>query len=202
MVLQESEGWCQHRLLNTKFGGWFDRLHSVSCLTDEGIWTSDSGKHIKRFNLQGELKKTVKTKSGNKASDIEVTRDGTLVYTDYKDNTINLVTDGQIQPLVKLEGWKPYGLCRSTFDDQLVIMDNNDGQKTKLYVTLASGKNNVFSGTNKVNLFIHRHYLIVNTLLKTETWISVWLKLKLFDSVFQASLHSKTPCFTRTGNVN
>ena len=40
--------------LNTKFGGWFDRLHSVSCLTDEGIWISDSGKHIKLFNLQGE----------------------------------------------------------------------------------------------------------------------------------------------------
>ena len=75
-------------------------------------------------------------------------------------------------------------------------------EKTKVYVTLALGKNNVFSGTIKVNLFIHRHYLIVNTLLKTETWISVWLKLKLFDSVLQASIHSKTPCFTRTGNVN
>lgn len=134
--------------------------------------------------------------------DIEVTRDGNLVYTYYKDNSINLVSDGQIQPLLKLQGWKPYGLCRSTFDDQLVIMDNNDGKKTKVYVTLASWKNNVFSGTIKVNLLNHRHYLIVNTVLKTETWISVWLKLKLFDSVFQVSLHSKTPCVTRTGNVN
>ena len=87
-----------------------------------------------------------------------MTRDGNLVYTDYSDNSINLVTDGQIQPLVKLEGWKPYGLCRSTFDDQLVIMDNNDGKKTTVYVTLASEKNNVFSGTIKVSLFIHRHY--------------------------------------------
>ena len=89
--------------------------------------------------------------------------------------SINLVTDGQIQPLFKLQEWKPYGLCRSTFDDLLVIMDNNDGKETKVYVTLASGKNNVFSRTIKVNLFIHQHYLIVNTLLKTETWISVWL---------------------------
>ena len=60
-----------------------------------------------------------------------MTRDGNLVYTDYSDNSINLVTDGQIQPLVKLQGWKPYGLCRLTFDDLLVIMDNNDGKETK-----------------------------------------------------------------------
>ena len=46
-------------------------------------------------------------------------------------------------------------------------------KKTKVYVTLASGKNNVFSGTIKVNLFIHRHYLIVNALLKTNLDICV-----------------------------
>ena len=86
--------------------------------------------------------------------------------------SINLVTDGQIQPLFKLQEWKPYGLCRSTFDDLLVIMDNNDGKETKVYVTLASGKNNVFSRTIKVNLFIQQHYLIVNTLLKAETGVS------------------------------
>ena len=156
--------------LNTTFGGWFNRLHSVSCLTDEEIWTSDSGKHIRFFNLQGEFKKSVKTKSGNKASDVEVTRDGNLVYTDYKDNSINLVTDGQIQPLVKLEGWKPYGLCRSTFDDLLVIMDN-DQSCTLLWL---QGKK-VFSGTIKVSLFIHRHYFTVNTLVRTEPWIYAWL---------------------------
>ena len=104
----------------------------MSCLTDEEIWTNDSGKHIRFFNLQGEFKKSVKPKSGNKASDIEVTRDGHLAYTDYSDNSINLVTDGQIQPLVKLQGWTPYGLCRSTFDDLLVIVDNIDGKETKV----------------------------------------------------------------------
>ena len=72
--------------------------------------------------------------------DIEVTRDGNLVYTYYKDNSINLFSDGQIQPLLKLQGWKPYGLCRSTFDDQLVIMDNNDGKKLKCTLLLLHGK--------------------------------------------------------------
>ena len=46
-------------------------------------------------------------------------------------------------------------------------------EKTKVYVTLASRKNNVCSGTIKVNLFIHRHYLIVNALLKTNLDICV-----------------------------
>ena len=61
-----------------------------------------------------------------------MTRDGNLVYTDYRDNTINLVTDGQIQPLVKLQEWKPYGLCRLIFDVLLVLMDNNTGKKNKV----------------------------------------------------------------------
>lgn len=81
--------------------------------------------------------------------DKEVTRDGNLVYTYYKDNSINLVSDGQIQPLLKLQGWKPYGLCRSTFDDQLVIMDNNDGKKLKCTLLWLHGKTMYLVGRSR-----------------------------------------------------
>ena len=75
---------------------------------------------MKLFDLQGKLVKSVRTKSGNKVMDIAVTRGGYLVYTDYKHKSINIVTDEQIQQLVKLQGWKPYGICCSSFDDLLV----------------------------------------------------------------------------------
>ncbi|XP_078327882.1 uncharacterized protein LOC144623352 [Crassostrea virginica] len=118
--------------INTEFGGWFDRFQSVSSLSDEEIWTSGNDKIMKLFNLQGELIKSIQTESGNKVMDIAVTRGGNLVYTDYKDKSINIVTDEQIQQLVKLQGWKPYGICCSSFDDLLVIMDSDDKEETRV----------------------------------------------------------------------
>ncbi|XP_078330535.1 uncharacterized protein LOC144624549 [Crassostrea virginica] len=116
----------------TEFGGWFIRLHSLSSLSDEEIWTSGNDKIMKLFNLQGELIKSIQTESGNKVTDIAVTRGGNLVYTDYKDKSINIVTDEQIQQLVKLQGWKPYGICCTSSDDLLVIMDSDDRKETRV----------------------------------------------------------------------
>nr|XP_022309120.1 E3 ubiquitin-protein ligase TRIM71-like [Crassostrea virginica] len=116
----------------TEFGGWFIRLHSVSSLSDEEIWTSGNDKIMKLFNLQGELIKSIQTESGNKVTDIAVTRGGNLVYTDYKDKSINIVTDEQIQQLVRLQGWRPYGICCTSSDDLLVIMDSDDRKETKV----------------------------------------------------------------------
>ena len=82
--------------------------------------------------MQGELKKSVRTKSGNKVMDIAVKRGGNLVYTDYKDKSINLVTDKQIHQLVKLQGWKPYDIFCSSSDELLVIMDSDDRKETKV----------------------------------------------------------------------
>ena len=118
--------------INTEFGGWFFRFHSVSSLSDEEIWTSGNDKIMKLFNLHGELIKSIQTESGNKVMDIAVTRGGNLVYTDYKDKSINIVTGEQIQQLVKLQGWRPYGICCSSFDDLLVIMDSDDRKETKV----------------------------------------------------------------------
>ena len=118
--------------INTGFGGWLYRLYSVSTLNDDEIWISGSDKTMKLFNLQGKLIKSAQTKSENRPMDIAVTRGGNPVYTDYKDNSINLVTDEQVQQLVKLQGWKPYGICCSSSDDLLVIMDSDDREETKV----------------------------------------------------------------------
>ena len=118
--------------INTDFGGWFTRLHSVSSLSDEEIWTSGNHRTMKLLDLQGQLVKSVRTKSGNNVMDIAVTRNRHLLYTDYEDKSINLVIDEQIQQLIKLQGWRPYGICCSSFDDLLVIMDSDDRKETKV----------------------------------------------------------------------
>uniref|UniRef100_K1S016 Uncharacterized protein n=1 Tax=Magallana gigas TaxID=29159 RepID=K1S016_MAGGI len=72
-------------------------LYSVSCLSDEEMWTRGDDNIMRLYNLSGELVKSVQTKSGNAPRDIAVTRSGDLVYTDYDDRTVNIVKNKKIQ---------------------------------------------------------------------------------------------------------
>ncbi|XP_078320367.1 uncharacterized protein LOC111111875 [Crassostrea virginica] len=110
----------------------YDRLYHVSCPSDEEIWTSGDNEIMKLYNLKGELLKSVQTKSGNNPKDIAVTRSGGLVYIDYLDRSINLVSGTQIQTLITLKGWRPLGLCSTSTGDLLVTMDSADGKQTKV----------------------------------------------------------------------
>uniref|UniRef100_A0A8B8CEB1 Uncharacterized protein LOC111118786 n=1 Tax=Crassostrea virginica TaxID=6565 RepID=A0A8B8CEB1_CRAVI len=106
-------------------------LNSVSCLSDSEFWTC--GDNILRlYNLQGELLRSVPTKSGNWSYDIAVTRSGDLVYADYMDSSIKLVSGTQIQTLITLRGWKPVYLCSTASGDLLVIMISDGGKQTKV----------------------------------------------------------------------
>ena len=108
-------------------------LCSVSCLSDSELWTCGYNDNILRlYNLQGELLRSVQTKSGNGPWDIAVTRSGDLVYTDYSDRSINLVSGTQIQTLITLRGWRPLGLCSTSSGDLLVIMTSDDYKQTKV----------------------------------------------------------------------
>uniref|UniRef100_A0A8B8AE92 Uncharacterized protein LOC111101564 n=1 Tax=Crassostrea virginica TaxID=6565 RepID=A0A8B8AE92_CRAVI len=107
--------------------------HIVSCLSDSELWTCGDDKILRLYNLQGVLLRSVHTRSGKYPWDIAVTRSGDLVYTDYEDRSINLVSDTQIQTLIRLRGWRPCFLCISTASgDLLVIMTSDDRQQTKV----------------------------------------------------------------------
>ena len=107
-------------------------LFGVSCLSDEEIWTRFENENLKLYNLKGGLEKSVRTKSGNVPKDIAVTRRGDLLYTDYKDRSINLESGTQIQTLFALRGWKPCGVCSTSSNDLLVIIDSDDGKQSKV----------------------------------------------------------------------
>lgn len=56
-------------------------------------------------------------------SDIAVTGDGDLVYTDDVTKTVNIVKNKQIREVINLEGWETFKV-RVTFNgDMLVTMD-------------------------------------------------------------------------------
>lgn len=109
------------------------QLYAVTCLTDEEIWTSGSDDIIKLYDsFKGILQKSVQTFSGNIPSDIAVTESGDLLYTDYNDRSVNIAKEDKIQPLVRLEEWRPQSVCNSSSGDMLVIMTSDDIKETKL----------------------------------------------------------------------
>nr|XP_022336298.1 LOW QUALITY PROTEIN: uncharacterized protein LOC111132772 [Crassostrea virginica] len=121
----------------------YDYLHNVSCLSDEEIWTRGNKSIMKLYNMKGELLRSVQTKSGNTPRDIAVAQSGGLVYADWDDRSVNLVSDTQtlfsrlwsgtqIQTLITLRGWRPQGLCSTSSGDLLVIMTSDDWKQTKV----------------------------------------------------------------------
>lgn len=112
--------------------GVSDRLRSVSAVNDKEIWTCGDSNMMKLYNLQGELVKSIKTKSENTPSNIEVTRNGDLVYTDYVDKTVNIVQNTNIREVVKLKGWIPRFVCCTSSDDLLVFVDNDHDKQSKI----------------------------------------------------------------------
>ncbi|XP_056002604.1 uncharacterized protein LOC125662351 [Ostrea edulis] len=110
----------------------YSRLFSVSCLSEDQVWTRGKNETMKLLNLQSELLTSIQTKSGNAPRDIAVTRDGDLVYTDYNDNTVNLIKNKQIQTVITLQGWVPLYVCSTTSGDLLVTMISDDGEQSKV----------------------------------------------------------------------
>ena len=110
----------------------YKKLNRVSCLSDDEIWTRGEETVMRLFNISGKLIKEVQTKSGNIPEDIAVTQSGDLMYSDYNDSSLNLVSGSHAQPLIRLQGWKPRSVCIASSGDLLVIMRSDDGKQTKV----------------------------------------------------------------------
>ncbi|XP_056000231.1 uncharacterized protein LOC130048097 [Ostrea edulis] len=110
----------------------YRELYSVSCLSEDQVWTRGYNKTMNLLNLQSKLLTSIQTKSGYSPGDIAVTRDGDLVYTDYNNNTVNLIKNKQIQTVITLQGWRPGYVCCTAGNDLLVTMISDDRKQSKV----------------------------------------------------------------------
>ncbi|XP_056002446.1 E3 ubiquitin-protein ligase Midline-1-like [Ostrea edulis] len=110
----------------------YENLYSVSCLSEDQVWTRGENETMKLLNLQSKLLTSIQTKSGNEPWDIAVTRDGDLVYTDPNKRTLNLIKNKQIQTVITLQGWRPCFVCCTASDNLLVTMNSDDDKQSKV----------------------------------------------------------------------
>nr|XP_034333679.1 uncharacterized protein LOC109620061 isoform X2 [Crassostrea gigas] len=125
--------------INTEYGQ-SNELHSVSCLSDDEVWTYGDDNMMRLYNFHGKLVKSIQTKSGNMLWDIAVTQSGELVYTDPNDRTVNIVKNTHIQRVIRLQGWKPINVCSTSSGDLLVVMITDDKKQAKVVRYLGSTK--------------------------------------------------------------
>lgn len=107
-------------------------FRSVSCLNDDNIWICGQDNIMQLYSLQGKLVKSINTKSGNRPEDIEVTRNGDLVYTDENDRTVNAVNNSHIETLIKTHEWTPCNVCNTFTGDFLILLYNDHSKQTKV----------------------------------------------------------------------
>ncbi|XP_019924001.3 tripartite motif-containing protein 3 [Magallana gigas] len=117
--------------INTEYGE-SNKLRSVSCQSDDEVWTSGVDNMMRLYNLHGKLVKSIQTKSGYTLFDIAVTQSGELVYTDPYDRTVNVVKNTKIQTVIRLQGWRPRNVCSTSSGDLLVVMITDDKKQAKV----------------------------------------------------------------------
>ncbi|XP_065937919.1 uncharacterized protein [Magallana gigas] len=110
----------------------YDLPRSVTCGSEDKIWLSGFSNEIKCFNINGSLHQTNTTTLVEWPRDIAVDVNGDLLYSAVRSKTVNILKNGQIEQLIRLQGWVPAELCISSSGDLLVTMYNDDYTPSKV----------------------------------------------------------------------
>ncbi|XP_062603542.1 uncharacterized protein LOC134265338 [Saccostrea cucullata] len=102
-------------------------LLRVACVGSDKAYVSGKDKMITCMDIHGAVQNTVTSTCKTFPSDITVTKQGELIYSDGKNRTVNIVRDGKTKTLITTpKGWHPRGLCCTRYGEILVTMVTTD----------------------------------------------------------------------------
>lgn len=107
------------------------KLRSIAYFSEKEIWTCGRSSELKCFDVKGQLKECLRTKSKEPPNDITVTKYGQLIYCD-NGGTVNFLKNGQFEEVIKLIDWTPKNLCLTSSDDLLIMMYSHDFTHTRV----------------------------------------------------------------------
>jgi hypothetical protein len=171
--------------------------------TDQ-FYVSGDIKIIKRMNTEG-APLEITTTPGLYPPALTVTNEGHLVHTDWVNKTINIQKNGKIEPLIRLQDWRPWAICSTSTDDLLVTMmaDSNNRNKVVRYSGSTVAQEIQHSDTGE-SLYSGPHFITENKNLdivvsdfKTKTVVVVNREGK-FRFSYDGSIRAKKP-FTPRG---
>ncbi|XP_062581659.1 E3 ubiquitin-protein ligase TRIM36-like [Saccostrea cucullata] len=98
-------------------------LGPIICIGTNEVWACGEDKVIQRIDIHGSLKDKITTDCEPYPSDISVTRQGELIYSDVERRKVMIVRQGRIETLITLSPeWHPVGLCCTRSGDLLLSM--------------------------------------------------------------------------------
>lgn len=142
----------------------YKHLKNVACLSSDSFWTCGNGNIMKLFSIEQDSKlKSIKTLSGSTTSSITVTPSGDFVFADYEDESVNIVKNEKIETVIRLNGWKPRGVCGTPSGDLLVTMVTEDKDQSKVVRYYGSKeKQNIQYNAKGQPLYLCAVYITVN----------------------------------------
>ncbi|XP_062609663.1 uncharacterized protein LOC134271489 [Saccostrea cucullata] len=114
-----------------------DNLRKLACLGTEEVWISyNENSIIHRVNTKGDIQEAVISSClewNGHPSDISISRNGELVYTDRMNRSIYIFREGKSTKYITVQkGWKPLGLCCTKSGELLVAMGTIDDKRHKV----------------------------------------------------------------------
>ncbi|XP_061196331.1 uncharacterized protein LOC133204593 [Saccostrea echinata] len=103
------------------------------CVGSDEAWISGNDETVTRFNIKGAVLEKVNTTCSGSPSDITVSKEGNLIYTDTANKVVNIVQQGKSTTLITApQGWEPLGVFCSQSGDLLVSMRTTDQTRCKI----------------------------------------------------------------------
>lgn len=128
------DGVCRPPLVVATIQTGSDIPRRVVCLGSSGAWVSGIDDVIEAWSMDDKrsVRDIFQTESGRRPTDLALSLDGRIVYTDHFRKKILKYKNRQVKTVLLFRKWSPSGICYTSSGDLLVGLSNADYSEKKI----------------------------------------------------------------------